>query len=160
MLWTGLRYCDLVYLEIDCIAIEERGLRVDITRTKAIRSEILRTELFIPNRIWPDGIFEAFVKSAIDWISCRRTSTIAPPGTNASSLNDYLDEAWMSLGIPGRHPTTYTFRRAAFHRFIEDSKRTNGYVNWTKVSALSLHMNEKTVKAFYHLGVGKKKRSI
>ena len=105
-------------------------------------------------------MFAALIDLAKDWIGNQRSPTVAPEGTSAKHLNDYLMDAWEVLGSQGRHPTSYTFRRAAFHRFIEDSKNSEGSVNWTKVASLSLHMNEKTVKAFYHLGVGKRKRNV
>jgi len=132
-------------------------LKVDVSRTKAIRAEILRVELTIPQRLWPSTEFAEYIQMVQDWISARETATMAPENTEARSLNKYLDAAWS--GMSGRHPTSYTFRRAAFHRFIEDCRDSDGVVDWARVSRFSLHLNEKTVRAFYHLGVGKSKRS-
>jgi hypothetical protein len=135
------------------------GIRIDVSRTKAIRSEILRTELFIPGRLWPPSIFQELMDLCRHWISTERGSTLAPSGTTAKELNDYLRRVWDTLKGEGRYPTTYTFRRAAFHRFIAGCQNREGAVQWGKVAALTLHLNEKTAKAFYHLGVGKEKRS-
>ncbi len=80
MLYTGLRYCDLQYLEPCCVEIHGNRLRIDVTQTKAIRDEILRTELVIPSRLAPPAPFDAFVNSARKWIIEARTPTLAPKG--------------------------------------------------------------------------------
>ena len=159
MIWTGLRYKDLVYLSWDCIEIKYEYIRIDVSRTKAIRSEILRTELVIPRAMWPSPSFFALLQKADAWMRSNRTTHAAPEDTGANDLNQYLDDAWVTLGGSGRHPTTYTFRRAAFHRFIETLRGPTGVVPWKRVADLSLHLNEKTVKAFYHLGVSGKVRT-
>lgn len=158
MLWTGLRYIDLQYLSCADVSITDVSFKVDISRTKAIRSEIQRTKLNLPARLWPEPIFSDLMCLTRRWISERRTATVAPMNTTAKDLNVLLDEAWNQRN--GRHPTTYTFRRAAFHRIIEGCRDAQRSVNWKRVATYSLHLNDKTVKAFYHLGANKTKRSI
>ena len=158
-IWTGLRYKDLVYLSWECVELKKEYLRIDVSRTKTIRSELLRTELVIPRAMWPPARFVPFLMKVKDWMEQRRTTHAAPTDTIAGDLNRYLDNTWVKLGGPGRHPTTYTFRRAAFHRFIAALRGPTGVVPWKQVADLSLHLNEKTVKAFYHLGVCGKVRT-
>ena len=148
MCWTGLRYIDLQYLASEDIRITDTTLFIDVRRTKAIRTEIQRTELSLPRRLWPEPIFEALLVVTGRWIKDKRTSTVAPVGTNATELNNLLHEVWEELGQAGRHPTTYTLRRFAFHRFIEGCRNAHQSVNWKKVASYTLHMDERTARAF------------
>jgi hypothetical protein len=163
MLVTGLRYLDLQYLDLDAIdlTLDQDGMpiriRIDVNRTKAIRSEILRTELVITRRYMPDWNNDEQIRGAIqkamNWVSTRRTVALAPgrggPG-DVDAFNEMLRKVWSNR--TGRAPTSYSFRRAAFRRFI-DLNRKGGVVNWARVALFSLHLDPKTVKAFYHLGV-------
>ncbi len=152
MCYTGLRYCDLSYLEPYCVEVGPKMIRIDITQSKVIRSELLRTELVIPAHLAPPAAFDELVKHALQWIRSKRTPTLAPRGT-VGPINDLLRKVWSSR--EGRAPTTYTFRRSAFRRFIADCQNSDGVVNWKKVATYSLHFNAQTVQAFYHLGAGK-----
>lgn len=157
MLYLGLRYCDLSYIEPVSVDIRTRWIRIDVTKSKQIRHELLRTDLVIPDRLKPSQMFDEFLDQALAWIRTVRTPTLAPAGT-VQPFNDLLKEVW--AGQRGRAPTSYTFRRAAFRRFIADCTGPDGLVNWSKVCTFSLHMNEKMVKAFYHLKVSETLRTL
>jgi len=109
-------------------------------------------ELVIPDRLAPSALFTELVQAALDWITAGTTPTLAPEGT-VDSFNHYLKLAW--AGKSGRAPTSYTFRRAAFRRFIEGCRNREGVVSWSHVAKYSLHFDERTVRAFYHLGAGR-----
>jgi hypothetical protein len=110
----------------------------------------------IPERLKPSHVFDELLDRALAWIRTAQTPTLAPVGP-VQPFNDLLKEVW--TGQQGRAPTSYTFRRAAFRRFVADSTGSDGVVNWSKVCTFSLHMNEKMVKAFYHLKVNETLRT-
>jgi hypothetical protein len=48
-----------------------------------------------------------------------------------------------------RAPTSYTFRRAAFHRFMEWFRDERGVVDWAQLCLITLHHSADALKAYY-----------
>ena len=156
MMFCGLRYRDLSYLTPDCIEITKGHFRADVTRTKTIRADLARTELVIPVALALPSAFDDYVGFAFDWLLSARTPTLAPLGS-VDLFNKLLKEVWS--GRSGRAPTSYTFRRAAFRRFIAFCRSKRGIVNWSRVARFSLHLNTQTVQAFYNPKIKERLRS-
>jgi len=165
MSYCGLRYCDLQCLTKMAVLWGDRGiLYADVRLSKSIRTDWQRTELVIPPSLglWvfvDPGWEEVHNEFNLEWDAYGPEETLAPADSSVSELNVLIKRAMSLLSNADEHvfdtarsPTSYSFRRFAFGRFIEASRSAAGRVDWTKASTSSLHFNANTLKAFYYKG--------
>ena len=156
---TGLRYADLQYLAWTHLRLGDYGTPtiVDVRRSKNIRSDWQRRELLLPNSLTLRMETHVLLRTLKEE-HCWRFETVAPTTCTVTELNKYLKDCWHDLGSPpsaaDRPPTSYTFRRSAFRRFIACCRGSDGLIDWKRASRFSLHFNEKTLEAFYHDHIG------
>jgi integrase len=161
MLFTGLRAQDLSQLTRRQVLITDKSFRVEIRLAKKRGIRLHRTELTVPIAwLRSDCDKEAFktgMRAIEETLAATSPTALIFPQEGSTSLASAINEAFKVVQKQKKKGkisaagsvTSYSLRRNFVHRTIERFTDESGVIDWDKVTAMTLHFDEATVKAYY-----------
>ena len=144
MLLLGLRAIDLLNVDADHLKLEPHFVRCEVRVAKNRAARSSRVELRIPRAWVPERC-----RDLLEQLEEHRRHR--PQGhlfrASATVINDALRRLATTHEVP--QATTYSFRRAYVRNMVGHCVTEDGLVDGAKLQRFTLHVDERTVHAYY-----------